>query len=203
MEIKEIVKNLSKHSQVLILSSVAGVLLGYLFYLGPKPYYATGSFYIKRSVDTTRFNYFAYEGYYGQQTGLSYTNTVLALFESLDIRYKALTNINLPTDINNLRKYSGMITVKKAGPLLITLTVKGWTQEKAEALWNSMANTTIEKSRQINTTGDPLLSISKISENPVVKVQYRPLWICLAFGLISVLLLVIFYLSFKEYFNWK
>lgn len=203
MELKEIVKTLRKYNRTLAASAVAGLLLGYLGYLAPKPYYATGSFYIKRSVDTTRFNYFAYEGYYGQQAGLSYTNTVMALFESLDIRYMALTNINLPTDIYNLRKYSEMIKVKKTGPQVITLTVKGWTPQKAEDLWNSMAGTTIIKSRQLNINGDPLLSISKISENPVVKVQYKPLWVCLAFGLAAVPLLVIFYLSLREYFKWK
>ncbi len=196
-------KNLRKHSKILILSAVGGILLGYLLYLVPKPCYATGSFFIKRSVDNTRLTYFAYEGYYGQQTGLSYTNTVLALFESLDIRYEALANINLPTDINNFRKYSAMIKVKKTGPQIITLTVKGKTPQKAAVLWNSMANTTIVKSWQLNINGDPLLSISKISENPVVREQYKPLWVCLAFGLISVPLLVIFYLGLREYFKWK
>jgi capsular polysaccharide biosynthesis protein len=201
MELNEIVKNLRKHNKILLFAAIVGILGGYLFYLAPKPYYATGSFYVKRAVDTTKFQYFSYEGYYGQQAGLSYTNTVLALFESLDVRYEALNSINLPTDIDSLKKYSGMIKVKKTGPQIITLTIKGKTLQKAEDLWNSISSTTIEKSKQININGDPLLSISKISENPVVKIQYKPLWACVVFGFVLTPLFVIFYHSLKGYFK--
>jgi capsular polysaccharide biosynthesis protein len=203
MELKEIVKNLKKHNKILFLSAVVGILCGYLVYLAPKPYYATGSFYIKRAVDSTKFKYFTYEGYYAQQTGLSYTNNVLALLESLDIRKEAMENLNLPTDTINLRKYSSMIRVKKSGPQIITLTVKGKTPTQAEGLWNSIANTAISKNEKININGDPLLSISRVSESPVVRDQSKPLWLCLVVGFVFIPSFLIVGISLREYFKWK
>lgn len=203
MELKEIVINLNKHKLTLLASVLVGIFLGYLFYTTPKNYHAVGSFYVKRAADTTKFKYFSYDGYYAQQTGLSYTNTILALFESTDVINEALKKINLSTDINNFKKYSRMIQAKKTGPQIITLTVKGKTRDEAKSLWNSLTDTTINKNKEINKDGDSELSVSKIMEEPVLKEQYRPLWMCLVLGGIFVPTLVIFFLGLKDYSKWK
>jgi capsular polysaccharide biosynthesis protein len=203
MELREIIKILTKYKVALAISVVIGVLGGIAFYISPKTYSASGSFYIKRGADTLRFKYFAYEGYYAQQTGLSYTNTVMALFESLDIRFEALNKLNLPTDNTSLRRYSRIIKAKKVGPQIITLTVKGTNTEELGRLWDSVANTVIEKNKQINITGDPLLSISKISDAPIVRQLYRPLWLCVLAGALLSPFLVVLFVTFKGYFKWK
>jgi capsular polysaccharide biosynthesis protein len=186
MELKQIFKNLKKYKIALLLSAVVGVLAGLVFYLAPKTYYATGSLYVTRAIDDVKFKYFAYEGYYAQQTGVSHTNNVLSLIDSLDTR-----------------KYATMIKAKKSGPQLITLMVKGKTADQAEKLWRAVTEVTLEKDRQINLKGDPLLNVSKVSDNPVVKDQYKPLWLCIVFGFIFAPSLLILGISIKEYFKWK
>jgi capsular polysaccharide biosynthesis protein len=203
MELRNIVKNLSKYKIFLAVSVIIGMLLGMFYYSLPKTYTATGSFYVKRSVDTLRLSYFSYEGYYGQQTAQAYTNTAIALFESLDTRFESLSRVGLSTNIVNLKKFSKVIKVTKAGPQLITLTVTSKDPRMAEALWESVANTTIEKSRFINIGGDPFLSISKTSEVPVVRDVYKPLWLCLTTGGLLAPLIVILFISLRSYFKWK
>lgn len=201
MELNRIIKNLGKYKILYIVCLVLGLLGGLGFYLLPKTYISTGSFYVKRSADTLKFKYFEYEGYYAQQTGISYTNTILALFESMDIRFEALDKLNLPTDMNSLRKYSRLIRAKKAGPQIITLTVTGKDLEETRTLWETVANVTLEKNKQMNVYGDPLLSVSKISENPVVKEQYKPLWMCALGGALLLPALATFYFTLREYFK--
>jgi capsular polysaccharide biosynthesis protein len=203
MELREIIKILIKYKVALVISVAIGILGGIAFFISPKIYYATGSFYIKRAVDTTRFNYFAYEGYYAQQTGLSYTNTVTALFESPDVRFEALNRLNFPTDGEGLRKYSKMIKVKKMGPQIITLTVKGVNPEEIKNLWDSVSDTTISKNTQININGDPLLSISKISDSPIIKESYRPLWLCIISGAVVAPSLLTLFIALRRYFKWR
>lgn len=203
MELREIAKILIKYKIALAISVVMGVMGGIAFFIAPKTYSATGSFYIKRGADTLRFKYFAYEGYYAQQTGLSYTNTVIALFESLDIRFEALNKLNLPTDNASLRKYSRIIKAKKVGPQIVTLTVRGNNTEELGRLWDSVANTVIEKNKQINITGDPLLSISKLSDTPIVGEIYKPLWLCVLAGALLAPFIVVLFVAFKGYFKWK
>jgi capsular polysaccharide biosynthesis protein len=203
MELKQIIKNLKKYKIALLLSAVVGVLAGLVFYLAPKTYYATGSLYVTRAIDDVKFKYFAYEGYYAQQTGVSHTNNVLSLIDSLDTRNESLRKLNLPVDTNSLRKYATMIKAKKSGPQLITLMVKGKTADQAEKLWKAVTEVTLEKDRQINLKGDPLLNVSKVSDNPVVKDQYKPLWLCIVFGFIFAPSLLILGISIKEYFKWK
>jgi len=203
MELKQVLKNLKKYKIALLLSAVVGVLAGLVFYLAPKTYYATGSLYVTRAIDDVKFKYFAYEGYYAQQTGASHTNNVLALIESLDIRSEALKKLSIPVNTSNLRKYSSMIKVRRTGPQIITLAVKGKTADQVGKLWDSITNVAIEKNRQVNLNGDSFLNVSKISENPVVKEQYKPLWLCLVFGFVFAPSLLIFGIGLKEYFKWK
>ena len=115
MELKEITKSLSKHRVFLLVAFFVGILAGAGFFFMPKTYTSSGSFYVRRSADTLKFKYFAYEGYYAQQTGLSYANTVQSLFESLDVRFEALNKLNIPTDTTNLIKYSRYIRAKRSG----------------------------------------------------------------------------------------
>jgi capsular polysaccharide biosynthesis protein len=203
MEIKEISKKLAKYKRVILLSVLAGLLIGIAYNFFPQKYSAQGSLYIKRTVENNPNTYFTYEGYYSQQVAIAYTNTIVALAESTDIRSKALTSLKIPVTEKNLRYYARSISVKKAGSQIITITVKGNDQESADKLWNSYANVLINTSDEINKNGDPNLSVSKISEQPVVKEPYRSIWVFGLAGAVLFGIVAIFILSVKEYFTGK
>lgn len=203
MEFQEIIKTYQKHKIEIFLSLLVGAGLGAAYFISPKSYQATGSLYIKRSVDTLKFKYFAYEGYYAQQTGLAYTNTVMTLIQSPDIRFEALNKLNLPTDTFSLRKYARLITARKTGPQLVQLTVKSKNPEEAKKLWETVVESTIEKNKLINTAGDPLLTVSKISDNPLVRETYRPLWLCALSGALATVSFVVFLITLKGFPRWK
>ena len=203
MELRNLIKKLNAHRLLLLAFFFVGGVLGATYFSLPGNYTATGSLFVKRAVDLTRFNYFAYEGYYGQQTALSYTNTLVAMMESIDLRKNSLDRLGIQVNEQSLIKYSRQIKVKKAGPQLITLTVKDRDFVNAQTLWNAVADSTIEISRNVNQTGDPFLNISKISEEPVIKPQYKPLWLCLPIGMMFGFVAGVFLVTVKEYFKWK
>ncbi len=197
------VKKIVKHKVLIIILILVGLVAGTAYYFLPSRYAATGTLFVKRSADASTSNYFIYEGYYSQQTALSFTSTTMALLGSIDVRSRSLTKLGLPVSESNLRKYSRLIRVSKLGPQLVTLTTVGNSTGDAEALWKAVADTTILTARQLNVGGDPLLSISKVSLQPVVKVEYKPLWLCMSVGGLAFFVLAIFLVSTKEYFGWR
>jgi capsular polysaccharide biosynthesis protein len=89
------------------------------------------------------------------------------------------------------------------GPQLITLTVKGRNPETVKDLWNSVADTTIIKNKQINIDGDPLLGIYRVSGSPIVRDVYRPLWLSVIIGGVFLPSLIILFAAIRRYFKWK
>lgn len=199
MELKDILKTLKYSKKILLLGAIFGIFVGYCFFLLPQKYIASGSFYITRKTEESSQEFFKYEGYYSQQAALSYTNTIAALFESLDITSKSLEKLNIPTNEINLRKYQRRINVVKAGPQIITLTVKGEGFNLAKDFWNTLADTTINESFEMNKNGDINLSISKVSKEPVVKETYKSLCLDILLGAFLGSTFSLLYITIKEY----
>lgn len=203
MELKDIIKKLKKYRIFVAVAALVGIILGYAYFLIPHTYTASGSFYINRAVQIQKENngYFTYEGYYSQQTALSYTNTVVALLESYDVRSESLKNLNIQVNEASLRKYGRLIKVKKMGPQLVTLTTKQKTANEAEDLWKSVSKTLVEKTSNINERGDSNLNISAVIENPVIKESYKPLFVCVLTGAFLATFFAVIFVSIKEYFS--
>lgn len=198
MELREIIKLLTKNKAEILLITLMGLIAGTVIYMLPAKYVSSGAFYIKRSTDTNS-TFFTYEGYYAQQTALSYANTVAALLESIDLRSKSMAELGISVDEFSLRKYQKLISVKKVGPQLISLSVKGKTYDEARNFWEALSNSLIQTTSEINSNGDPNLSISKINSEPVVKQEYKSLWLNLSVGFGLGLVSGLLFISLKEY----
>lgn len=193
-------KKLIKHRTNLILSLIIGALLGIIFYFLPSKYVASGSFFVNRKIDT-KSGFFTYEGYYGQQTALSYTNSILSLMESVDIKKMVLESNKIPLNSKNMNMLNRIISVRKTGPQVVFLTVKGRTYEEAKRLWNSVSNITIAAAYEINTNGDENLSISPVSPQPLVGLPYKSIYL---YGIVGTLIsfsLASCFICLKEYFK--
>jgi len=198
MELKETIKLLIKNRFEITFFVLLGLIVSTVIYMLPQKYISSGTFYISR-ITGSNSEFFTYEGYYGQQTALSYTNTVAALLENTDLRSKAMKNLGITIDELTLRRVQKLISIKKDGPQLITLTVKGRNYDESRNLWESLSKSLMETTTEINMRGDPNLSITKISAEPVVKLEYRSLWLNLSAGFGLGLALGIVFISFKEY----
>jgi capsular polysaccharide biosynthesis protein len=201
VEIKEIIKTIKKRKRMLALVGILGAALGIFVYFYIPSYIATGSFYVTRTTQKESPEYFTYEGYYSQQTALAYTNTVIALLESHDLKSKTLRTLDLPIDERRLRKLDKNAKVKKSGPQLVTLTVKGKTKRNALDTWLAMSENLLNTVIETNKEGDSSLKVLKITEQPIMKEGYRSIQlnILAGFGLSSSL--AAFIVILKEYLD--
>lgn len=181
------------------MASLLGALLGTGIYYLPTKYLVSGSFYVTRTPQETSPEYFTYEGYYSQQTSIAYTNTVIALLESIDTRKEVLESQSQATSEKNLRKLARDTKVTKSGPQIITLTVKRNSPHSAENYWNSYAETLLNTVMEKNQNGDRELQVLKVAEKPVTAPVYKSLPIDIIVGSFVMLACSAGYASLKEY----
>ena len=115
MELKKITKTIEKNKFFLITASFIGLILGIIFYFLPSKYISSGSFYVSKKTDNS-LEFFTYEGYYAQQSAITYADSVVNLAKSVDIKKDVLEKMNQPINEKNLRELNKSIKIKKAGP---------------------------------------------------------------------------------------
>jgi len=201
MELKEIINFFKSNLRMVVFSTILAGLLGVAtYFLLPTKYCASGSLFIRRSTYPYSENHFTYEGYYGQQAAMSYTNSIIALIESEDIRAVALKSLEIKINEATLRKYEKKIKTVKSGPQLVGLVVKEKSPEKAEELWRAVADSTISTMNGISRQNDPFVGLIKISAEPIVKESYKNMAVCALVGAGLGLLVSTGCLVLKNYF---
>lgn len=200
MELAELLKLMKTNIKSMTFACVLGGLLGAtIYFLIPQYYIASSSFYISRKMDSANFSFFSYDGYYGQQTALSYTSTVLGLFESTDIKSQALQNLNIEVNNSSLRKLKREMSVKKLAPQVVFVSVRATSGDKASEMFQAVADATINTANDLNKTGDSQLQITQVSKPPVVNNEFRNIFVNIAVGIGLGFILGLGLVSLKKY----
>lgn len=198
MELRDISKILRKYRRKIVFLAIAGLAFGVMVSLLPSKYVSSGSLYVKREANPGT-GYFTYEGYYAQQTAMSYTNSVVAILESPDIKKKVLGLMNIPVNEKTIRELGRTIKVKKTGPQVILVTVKNKNYDISMDVWDKTVNSLMGITADMNKNGDENLGISLVSERPVVKENYKSPYLFGIAGSLITLTLSLLFISVKEY----
>ncbi|MEZ6255476.1 MAG: hypothetical protein R3B92_01735 [Patescibacteria group bacterium] len=171
-------------------------------FIFPAGYSATGSFLVSRKIDSTNLaaenTYFNYEGYYAQQSAVSYSRTFSALLESIDVRSRTLESLNIPLTEYNLLKLKLATSVRNPGPQLVTLVVKASTSGEASQKWSAYATVALASIKNVSDANAQLLTVTPISNSPVVVQSFRNLYLNLFVGFLLGAFLFSFYIVQKE-----
>jgi capsular polysaccharide biosynthesis protein len=203
VEFKDLVKLLKSNRRTIVSYGGLFILFGVaFFYFFPKTYKTAGSFYVTRGVDLVERSDFRYEGYYAQQAGTNYAETLIGLLESVDVRRNALANLEIPVTESTLREAARNIKAKKAAPQLVTLSVKGSSPELAERFWLVLSQEVIAVSDKLNkNAGDSALSVTLVEDTPVTYETFNNVYLDIFIGLAFGLLLGSFVAVLKEYLS--
>ena len=190
MELGNLSKLIKKNGfKMLLVVTLCGLIGVSVYYAFPPRYTATGTFFVKRAVESPSGQYFSYEGYYSQQVSLSYAKTFAALLESVDIRSRALRDLQMPISNETLRELGRQVRIKSATPQLVTLVVKGDSVGEATNVWASLSNAALQTASSVNSGGDNLVTVVSVSASPIVQMVYRNVYLNFLIGaLLGVLL---------------
>jgi len=200
VELKDFLAVLQKHLKAsLLLSFLVAIAVFIISFYIPVKYKASATLYVKREAELGSPGYFTYEGFYAIQTAEKYTETVIGFLKSIDVRSAALKSVNPSFAYKDLVKLDDYVTVKRSGPQLVLVSVVGRDRDFTEKLWDSLVETTVKKSEELNKSADERLGIDLVEKKPVVvKLEPNPPLFALA-GFFLSLFISVFYLSFKNY----
>jgi len=184
VELKDLYILLRAKLHLVLISMAFFGLFGVGAYYFPNSFIASGSFFVTRTVDDNSGDYFAYEGYYAQQTAFSHSDTVLGLFNSVNVRKNALEGLGIVVNETSLRKFNRSIRVKKDSPQVITLNIKGKNISEAGSGWVALSKAVLNVHEVLNQKGDSRLSLSMVETIPVVHKAYRSILLNLIVGIL-------------------
>ncbi len=92
-----------------------------------------------------------------------------------------------------------MANKREKGQKALSFTVKGTTPEESLNLWKALSEEIIATSKKTNMGGDVKLTVTQIADSPVIKKEFKSLWINIPVGIITGLSLGVFLISLKEY----
>lgn len=199
MDLKEILDFFKENLQKLAISAFFGILLGgIIFAFLPIKYLSSGTLFVGRKVSDSK-DFYSYSGYYDQLTALSFSDTIKGLLEDKNLLSQVLPVLEQENTEKNIRKLRRQIRTKDAGPQLIGLEVKSNTPEEAEKIWLNLFKKVVEATQDINKKSDPSLFIQITNDKIWTRKSAKnPLILCLAGGLITIMVET-FFLATKEY----
>jgi len=201
VDLKDFIKALNKHLRASLLVSFGlFVVVFFVSYLLPVKYKSVGSLYVLRQDENVTRAYFTYEGYYASQTAERYTDTVVGLLKSVDIKREALEKAGIAFDAKALAKLESSLIIKKVAPQVVQISLKGSDTDYVDVVWEALAQSVIESSEVLNSKGDSSLAISFVSDpsHVVYESSSSPLFIAFIAFLLGNFV-SIFVLSFKSY----
>jgi uncharacterized protein involved in exopolysaccharide biosynthesis len=203
MELKDIFEELRENGRIIFLFALLFGVLGVAAYVFlPVKYTAAGSIFVARKVESSEGAEFSYEGHYAQLTARGYTETVIGMFESVDMRRASLEKLGIVSTADNLRRAGRSVNVKKAAPQLVLLQVKRNTAGEAGNYWNALVASVIEESVALNEeSGDENITVSVVGDSPVITEGYRNIYLNLGIGLILGAFLASFFVVLREYLD--
>ncbi len=201
MELKELVATVRKHTKLISsIVLVTGILGVALHFIVPTAYYAEGTFYVSGFSQPSTTEYFAYDGYYAQQSAQSYTQTLAALFESVTLHSAVLDQLAIPVTENALRAFSKRLSVRIQSPQLVRVIYKSNSPDVASAHWQTLADVVTAKSTLLNDQGVSQLAVVPVHDYPVVKRGYSSVYLAFAIGAGLGLVAVTIWITLKEYY---
>lgn len=200
MELKDFIKVLAKSFKAQLVVGLIFATAAYIsVFIVPPKYKASATLFVTRQAEEVNDSYFTYEGYYAGQTAEKYTDTVLGLLKSLDMKRKALENLGKPFTDADLAKLDKSIVVKRVGPQLIYFSVTSGDSKYAQDIWLLLARSVITQSAKLNVMGDGRLSTDIVDERPIVSEVVRNPIIFFVGAFLLGSFLVVFIKSFKSY----
>lgn len=199
LELKEIISIVKQNLKLVVILTLLGGLAGFGYaHFSPSSYEAQNTLYVKREAEEPSGNFYNYDGFYAQQVGKEYTETVVGLLKTIDPYLETAEKLGSGT---NPQELLSSTKFKKISPQVISITVTKKQQEEAKNTLNSLTSTLVEKIKSLNKSGDKKISVEALKINPYVTILKPNPIITLSIGFLSGLLVALISLALGRYFR--
>lgn len=170
MDFFDLIRFYRKYGLIIISFSFLSTLAAAFLATKIKPSFeATVSVFIRREASVPSPDFYNYDGYYSQQAAERFADTVIGVFRSKDIIYRAGLASGLSASQTNVNDIAGNLKIKRIGPQLITIGFSDAQEDRAVALAKNLTEESMKKLESLNEKGDRYLSLSTLEIKPFVE----------------------------------
>jgi len=169
VEVRDLVTKIWRPYRLVLLLSV--LLAGVTYFVSknlPASFRASGLLFVTRQADSSSTNYFTYEGFYSQQTAERYTDSVLGILKSDQVKKLALDSLNLPSSSPDVKRFGNNTLVQKTGPQLLSVTISAGDSDTSKSLWQALADQTVKSVSAVNQSGDSKITVQVMNQELLI-----------------------------------
>lgn len=164
---KKIEKN--KWGKLILFATIVGFTVTIISTFIPKTISSFNTIYVDRQAEAKNPDYFTYEGIYSQQTAERFTDTIKGLLLSDNLIGETLEASGIQNTKENRKLFAKDLTVKKTGPQVLNVRIKGAYYKETDALISELEKYVNE----INTQTQKGIVIKTVSKKAVVEENKR------------------------------
>lgn len=184
MELKQYLKIVKKNLLLVLVLSVAGAVLALLLTksLG-SGFFLTQTFYVSSPIEGSP----EYAGFYTQEKARNFTDTAVAILESLDFKKELVSSGDL-------------ITTQKVAPQVVRVTTTSQDRQRAKALMGSTVDSFNTKIQKLSGN-QPQIQLKELASSDEPQKITRSKLVFAAAGLVLGATAAILTVSLKTYFR--
>lgn len=201
MELKEYIKIIKNNLKLIFVTALITSFSAFLFSsLQPVKYETSLSLFLSKDKSQMTDD-FKYDGYYALETSGIIADSIVQWIKSPELVNSVYQKAQIDGNFKNLKSYAKKITAKKMSPQYIEVKFETNNIDQADKISTAIIDKINNKIQSIKKDSEGEIAFLISNENPITIKREQNIFLNSIIGLISGIILGIFFVFFKRYFK--
>lgn len=201
MELKEYTKIIKNNLKLIFVTALITSFSAFLFSsLQPVKYETSLSLFLSKDKSQMTDD-FKYDGYYALETSGIIADSIVQWIKSPELVNSVYQKAQIDGNFKNLKSYAKKITAKKMSPQYIEVKFETNNINQADKISTAIIDKINNKIQSIKKDSEGEIAFLISNENPITIKKEQNIFLNSIIGLISGIILGIFFVFFKRYFK--
>ena len=201
MELKEYIKIIKNNLKLIFVTALITSFSAFLFSsLQPVKYETSLSLFLSKDKSQMTDD-FKYDGYYALETSGIIADSIVQWIKSPELVNSVYQKAQIDGNFKNLKSYAKKITAKKMSPQYIEVKFETNNIDQANKISTAIIDKIDNKIQSIKKDSEGEIAFLISNENPITIKREQNIFLNSIIGLISGIILGIFFVFFKRYFK--
>ncbi len=201
MELKEYIKIIKNNLKLIFVTALITSFSAFLFSsLQPVKYETSLSLFLSKDKSQMTDD-FKYDGYYALETSGIIADSIVQWIKSPELVNSVYQKAQIDGNFKNLKSYAKKITAKKMSPQYIEVKFETNNIDQADKISTAIIDKINNKIQSIKKDSEGEIAFLISNENPITIKKEQNIFLNSIIGLISGIILGIFFVFFKRYFK--
>lgn len=201
MELKEYIKIIKNNLKLIFVTALITSFSAFIFSsLQPAKYETSLSLFLSKDKSQMTDD-FKYDGYYALETSGIIADSIVQWIKSPELVNSVYQKAQIDGNFKNLKSYTKKITAKKMSPQYIEVKFETNNIDQADKISTAIIDKINNKIQSIKKDSEGEIAFLISNEKPITIKKEQNIFLNSIIGLISGIILGIFFVFFKRYFK--